>query len=91
MHFHLKNSGVKNMTVNVPFYRSDSYGAEAFYYKTATLLASPLSDPINGPCRRLNLDLIKLSRHQCVAAAANSRSNGENGSQICDHIIGYRM
>jgi len=34
-------------------------GAEAFYYKTATLLASPLSDPTNEPCGCLNLGLIK--------------------------------
>jgi len=60
MHFHKKDWSVKNTCVNVPFfYTSDSYGAEAFYYKTATLLASPLSDPTNEPCGCLNLGLIK--------------------------------
>jgi hypothetical protein len=88
-----KKTGVWRTRVNIPsfFNRNDSYGAEAFYYKTATLLVSPLSDQTNEPCGCLNLGLIKWSRHQCVAAAANSGSNGECGSQICDHIIGYRM
>lgn len=90
MHFH-KKKGVKNMCDNALFYRIDSYEADAFYYKTATLLASPPSDPISEPCGCLNLGLMKLSRHHCAAAAANSGSNGENGSQICDHIIGYRI
>jgi hypothetical protein len=79
------------VTMFLFFYRNDSYVAEGSYYKTATFLASLWSDPINEPCVCLNLGLIKLCMDQCVAAATNSGSNGENGNQICDHVIGYRI